>query len=80
MTKIKIKDIYKFILKVLPVTPGGDLLAEVEGGKKVVLIPTEKKGIVGKTAGILKWKIKGIKYEDKLRKQEEMRIKREASK
>lgn len=80
MTKIKIKDVYNLIIKALSITPGGNLLVEVENGKKVVLYPLKKEGVVDKTAGILTTKTAGIRLENKLRRQEEERLKRENSK
>ena len=74
MTRIKIRDIYKFILKVLPITPEGDLLVDVENGRKIILSSPKKEGIVEKTAGILKTKTTGLKYENKLRKQAAKRL------
>jgi len=80
MTKIKLKDIYKLILKVLPISPSGDLLVEVEKGKRITLTPPAKEGIVGKTSGILESRTTGVKFENSLRRQEEKRIARETSK
>jgi len=77
MTKINVKDIYKFILKVLPVSPEGDLLVDVETGKKVTLSAPNKTNIVNKTAGILKMKTTGVQFENKLRRQAEKRLKKE---
>lgn len=74
MTRIKIRDIYKFILKVLPITPEGDLLVDVESGKKIILSSSKKEGIVEKTAGILDYKSSGIQYENKLRKKAAKRL------
>ena len=74
MTRIKIRDIYKFILKVLPITPEGDLLVDVESGKKIILSSPKKEGIVEKTAGMLKIKATGIQYENKLRRQAAKRL------
>ena len=74
MTKIKLRDIYKFILKIFPVTPEGDLLVDVESGKKIILSPPKKEGIVAATAGILKNKTSGVKFENKLRNQAEKRL------
>jgi len=68
MTKIKIKDIYKLLLKALPITSDGNLLVEIENGKKVTLYPPQKEGTVDKTAGMLKVKTSGIKFEDTLRR------------
>lgn len=75
MTRIKFKDIYKFILKVLPITPEGDLMVDVEGGKKVILTPPKKTGAVNKTAGILRSKTTGIEFENRLRRQAAKRLK-----
>lgn len=75
----KIKDIYNFILNVLPVSSDGDLLVEVKDGKKIILVPSKKEGIVDKTAGTLNIKTSGIKFENQLRHQEEKRQKRELS-
>jgi hypothetical protein len=77
MTKIRIKDIYRLILRALPTTPDGNLLVEVENGKKITLYPPQKEGAVDKTAGMLKIKTSGIKFEDNLRRQEDKRLKRE---
>ena len=74
MTKIKLKDIYKFILNVLPISPSGDLVVEVKEGKKVILTPSGKSGVVGRTGGILKIKTKGVRYENSLRSEAEKRI------
>ncbi|MBI5700338.1 hypothetical protein HZC34_00615 [Candidatus Saganbacteria bacterium] len=80
MTKVKIKDIYKFILKVFPSTPNGDLLVDVENGNKIILSSPNKGGIVSKTSGILKIKTNGIQFENKLRRSAKKRLKREVSK
>ena len=63
MTRVKIKDIYKFILKIFPITPDGDLLVNVENGKKIILSSPAKAGIVNKTSGILKLKTNGVQFE-----------------
>lgn len=76
MTKIKIKDVYKFILKILPVTSEGDLLVDVKDGRKIILSAPKREGIIEKTAGILKTKATGIQIENKLRRQAEQRLKR----
>jgi len=76
MTRIKIRDIYKFILKILPITPEGDLLVDVENGRKIILSSPKKEGVVEKTAGMLKTKPTGIQYENKLRSQAAKRLMR----
>lgn len=80
MTRVKIRDIYKFILKIFPVTPDGDLLVDVENGKKIILSSPNKGGIVNKTSGILKIKANGLQFENKLRRAEEKHLKREVPK
>lgn len=86
MTKIKIREglsitLPKELKKIFPITEGGDLILEVEDGRRIILSPPPKVSIVEKTSGILKGRIEeGIKFENRLRKEAGKRLKREGIK